>query len=136
MTLAEREDLRDRSTAELIKDLTRDTRTLVRQEVELAKVEMVEKSKKAGIGIAPLLAGAAVGALLALGALTAFLILALDGAMPNWAAATLVALSVDVVAAGLAYSGREALRGVGGPVPDKTVETIKEDIEWLKHPTS
>ena len=135
MGVVEERGLRDRSTAELIKDLTRDTRTLVRQEVELAKVEMVEKSKKAGIGIG-LLAGAAVGALLALGALTAFLILALDGAMPNWAAAILVALLWIVVAAGLAYSGREALRELGGPVPDKTVETIKEDIEWLKHPTS
>ncbi len=135
MGVVEERGLRDRSTAELIKDLTRDTRTLVRQEVELAKVEMVEKSKKAGIGIG-LLAGAAVGALLALGALTAFLILALDGAMPNWAAAILVALLWIVVAAGLAYSGREALRELGGPVPDKTVETIKEDIEWLKNPTS
>ena len=96
---------------------------------------MVEKSKKAGIGIG-LLAGAGVVALLALGALTAFLILALDGAMPTWAAAIVVALLWSVVAAGLAYSGREALREMGGPVPDKTVETIKEDIEWLKHPTS
>ena len=134
MGVVEERGLRDRSTAELIQDLTRQTSALVRQEVELAKVEMVEKSKKAGIGIG-LLAGAGVVALLALGALTAFLILALDGAMPTWAAAIVVALLWSVVAAGLAL-GREALREMGGPVPDKTVETIKEDIEWLKHPTS
>lgn len=97
MTSVESGRLRQRSTLELVKDLTHQTSTLVHQEVELvklevrenvelAKVEMTEKAKTAGTGVA-LLTAAGVAGLLALGALSAFLILALDGVMPNWVAA-------------------------------------------------
>jgi uncharacterized membrane protein YqjE len=129
-----RSDLRDRSTAELVKDLSEQASRLVRQEVELAKTEMAEKGRKAGFS-AGLLAGAAVAGLLMLGALTAFLVLALDEAMPDWAAALVVTLLWGVVAAAFALAGREKLKEVGKPVPEKTVESVKEDIEWLKHPT-
>ena len=96
---------------------------------------MAEKGKQAGRGAA-VLAAAAVAALLALGALTAFFVLALDGAMPNWAAALCVTVLWALVAGGLGLLGRRELREVGMPVPEKAVETVKEDIEWLKHPTS
>jgi uncharacterized membrane protein YqjE len=128
-------DLRDRSTGELVKRLSRQASALVRQEIELAKKEMSEKAVDASTGAAAL-AAAAVATLLALGALTAFLILALDGAMPAWTAALCVAVLWAVVGAVLALYGREKLRDVGTPVPEKTVDTLKEDIEWLKHPTS
>ena len=124
-------DLRDRSTGELVKRLSRQASALVRQEIELAKRELSEKAVDASTGAAAL-AGAAF---LALGTLTAFLILALDGAMPAWAAALCVAVLWAVVGAVLALYGREKLREVGTPVPEKTVDTLKEDIEWLKHPT-
>jgi Putative Actinobacterial Holin-X, holin superfamily III len=130
-----RSGLRDRSTGELVKDLSEQASTLVRKEIQLAKTEMTEKGRKAGIGIG-LLAGAAVGALLTLGALTAFLILALDEGMPDWAAAFVVTLAWGSVATVLALVGRQQMREVGTPVPEKTVESVKEDIEWLKHPTS
>lgn len=130
-----RSDLRDRSTGDLVKDLSQQASTLVRQEIELAKTEMAEKGKKAGIGVG-LFAGAGVAGLLMLGALTAFLILALDEAMPDWAAALVVTLGWGIVTAALALIGRQKLREVGTPVPEKTVESVKEDIEWLKHPTS
>lgn len=87
MITAEREE---RPTANLVKDLSRQGSQLVRQEIQLAKTELAEKAQHAGVA-AMALAGAAAGALLALGALTAFLILALDGAMPAWGAALLVA---------------------------------------------
>jgi tetrahydromethanopterin S-methyltransferase subunit G len=125
---------RDRSTGELVKDLSEQASRLVRQEVELAKAEMAEKGKKAGAGIG-MLAGAAVAGLLMLGALTAFLILALDEGMDAWLAALLVTVLWGVVAGVLALVGREKLREMGTPVPAKTVESVKEDIEWLKHPT-
>lgn len=128
-------DLRDSSTGQLVKDLSQQASTLVRQEIQLAKTEMAEKAKHASLGAAALVA-AAVAGLLALGALTAFLVLALDGAMPNWTAALLVTLLWAVIGGALAVYGREKLRDVGTPVPEKTVETVKEDIEWLKHPTS
>ena len=124
-----------RSTSELVKDLSRQASLLVRQEIQLARTEVAEKSKRAGVGAAAL-AAAAVAGLLALGTLTAFLVLALDDVMPAWTAALIVGVLWAVVAVGLALYGRDKLDEVGTPVPEKTVETLKEDIEWLRHPTS
>jgi uncharacterized membrane protein YqjE len=134
MTVLDGNPRRERSTGELVKDLSEQASTLVRKEVELAKVEMAEKGKKAGAGLG-LLAGAGVAGLLMLGALTAFLVLALDEGMDAWLAALIVTVLWGVVAGGLALVGRNKLREVGKPVPEKTVESVKEDIEWLKHPT-
>lgn len=134
MTIVDGNSRRERSTGELVKDLSEQASTLVRQEMELAKAEMAEKGKKAGAGFG-LLAGAAVAGLLMLGALTAFLILALNEGMEAWVAALIVTVLWGVVAGGLALIGREKLREMGTPVPEKTVESVKEDIEWLKHPT-
>ena len=146
-------DLHEQSVPELVKQLAEDTKTLVRQELELARAEatragqtvvtlakqelqlaraeMAEKGRQAGPGIG--MVGAAAGvALLAAGALTACLILALDGAMPNWLAALLVGLVYAVVAVGLFYLGKERVRDAGPLVPEQTIETIKEDVEWAK----
>jgi uncharacterized membrane protein YqjE len=128
------DDLRDRGTGDLVKELSQQVTTLVRQEVELAKAEVGEKGKKAGVG-AGLLGGAGVAGLLALGSLTAFLILALDGVMPNWAAALIVTAVWGAVAGFLALRGRDKVQEVGSPAPEKTIETLKEDKEWLKDPT-
>ena len=134
MAVTDRNDLRERSTGALVKELSRQASTLARQEVELAKAEMAEKGKKAGLG-AGVLGGAGVAGLLALGALTAFMILALAEAMAGWVAALVVTVLWAVVAGALALYGRQKLQEVGKPVPEKTVESVKEDIEWLKHPT-
>jgi uncharacterized membrane protein YqjE len=131
---AVREDLRERGITDLVKDLSGQMSTLARQEVELAKAELVEKGKKAGTG-AGMLAGAAVAALLMLGSLTAVLILALALALPAWAAALIVTAAWGAAAAVLAMKGRDALRAMGKPVPEKTVETVKEDVQWLKNRT-
>jgi uncharacterized membrane protein YqjE len=146
MTSVDSGRLRQRSTLELVKDLTHQASTLVHQEielvklevhenVELAKVEMTEKAKTAGIGAA-LLTAAGVAGLLALGALSAFLILALDGVMPNWAAALCVAAMWTVAGAVLAVYGRKKIDEMGTAVPSRTIESVKEDVEWLKHQTS
>ena len=89
-------DLRDRSTGQLVKRLSRQASALVRQEIELAKRELAEKGADASTGAAALAAAVAAG-LLALGALTAFLILGLDGAMPAWTAALCVTVLWAVV---------------------------------------
>lgn len=123
-----------RSTGELVRDLSRQVSTLARQEIELAKAEMTEKGRKLGLG-AGLVGGAAVAALLALGALTAFVVLALDGAMPAWLAALLVALAWGALAAILAAIGKEKLEQAGAPVPEQTVDSVKEDIRWLRDQT-
>jgi uncharacterized membrane protein YqjE len=129
-----REDLRERGMGDLVKELSGQVSVLMRQEIELARTEATEKAKKAGVG-AGMLGGAGVAALLMLGSLTAFLILVLALAMPNWAAALIVTGVWAVVAGVLALLGREKVREVRTPVPEKTVETMKEDVEWLKDPT-
>jgi uncharacterized membrane protein YqjE len=126
-----RSELRGRGTGELVKQLSTQVSTLVRQEVELAKAEMTEKGKKAGVG-AGMFGGAGVAGLLALGSLTAFLIIVLSLAIPAWASALLVTALWGGVAGALALQGRNELREMGKPVPDKTIETVKEDVQWLK----
>jgi uncharacterized membrane protein YqjE len=143
----------DQSLADLLKQLSEETKTLVRQELELArseatrageavvtlarqelqlaKAEMAEKGRRAGPGFG-MVGAAAMVALLAAGALTAFFILALDGAVPNWLAALIVALVYAAVAAGLYYAGKERVQEAGPLVPEQTIETVKEDVEWAK----
>lgn len=131
VTNGHRSVLRDRGTGELVKQLSSQVSTLVRQEVELAKTEMAEKGKKAGAG-AGMFGGAGVAGLMALGSLTAFLILVLALAMPAWAAALLVTALWAAVAGVLALRGRDKFRQMGAPAPKKTIETVKEDVQWLK----
>lgn len=131
---ARQEELHEQPIGTLLKQLAAETRTLVRQELDLAKAEMREKGRKAGPGFG--LIGASGGvALLAAGALTAFFILALDGLMPNWLAALIVAAVYGVVAAALYMRGKEKVDDAGSPAPRQTIETVKEDVEWAKHPT-
>ena len=146
MATVDTSNLRQRSTVQLVKDLTDQASTLVHQEaelikleiaenVELAKAEMAHKGKKAGLAMAAL-AAAGLAGLLALGTLTAFLILVLDGVMPNWAAALCVTLLWALVALPLALYGRNKIQDVGTPVPERTLESVKEDVAWLKDQTS
>lgn len=128
-------ELRDRPVGELLKQLANETSTLMRQELELAKAEMREKAGKAGPGFGMWGAAGAM-ALLALGALTAFLILALDGAMPNWLAALIVALVYATIAGFLYLRGKRKVDEAGSPVPEQTIDTLKEDVQWAKHPTT
>jgi uncharacterized membrane protein YqjE len=128
-------ELRERSVGERHKQLANETTTLMRQELDLAKAEMREKAGKAGPGFGMWGAAGAM-ALLALGSLTAFLILALDGAMPNWLAALIVALVYAAIAGLLYLRGKQKVDEAGSPVPEQTIETLKEDVQWAKHPTT
>jgi uncharacterized membrane protein YqjE len=124
-------DQRANSTGELIKQLSEQTSTLVRQELDLAKAELAEKGKTAGAG-AGMLGGAGVAGLLALGALTATLILLLAEAMDAWVAA-LILTAIWAGAAGiLALLGRDRVREGMPPAPEQTVESVKEDVQWAK----
>ena len=124
-------DLRDHSIGELVKDLATETSTLVRQEIDLAKAEMTDRGKRAGKGVGMLAAGAVV-ALLAFGALTAGLIAALDLAMPTWLAALIVTVVYGAIAAVLVQIGRKQVQEAAPPVPEETIESVKEDVQWAK----
>jgi uncharacterized membrane protein YqjE len=120
--------LSDRSVSDLLKQLSDQTATLVRQELELAKVELTAKGKQAGIGVGMFGAAGMIG-LYALGALTAAVILALSLAMTGWLAALIVAAVYGAVAGVLALKGRSRVaRGVP-PTPEQTVQTVKEDVQ-------
>ena len=128
------EDLRERPLPELMKQLAEGTTTLVRQEIELAKVELGEKGRIAGQA-AGLLGAAAAIALLAGGALTACIILLLNLVLDAWVAALIVAVVYAIAAAVIGRRGKERLDVAKPPVPEQTVETVKEDVEWAKRQT-
>ena len=125
------EDLRDRSMGELLKQLSEQTTRLVHQELELAKAEITQKARQAGQG-AGMFGGAGALGLAALGALTACFILALNAIMPAWLAALIVAVIYGAIAAFLALRGRDKVKQATPLVPEQTVETVKEDVEWAK----
>jgi uncharacterized membrane protein YqjE len=125
------EDLRDRSLGELLKQLSEQTTRLVHQELELAKAELQQKGKQAGQG-AGMFGGAGALGLAALGALTACFILALNAVMPAWLAALLVAVVYGIIAFVLVKQGQARMKRAGPPVPEQTIETVKEDVEWAK----
>jgi uncharacterized membrane protein YqjE len=125
------DDLRDRSLGELLKQLSEQTTQLVHQELELAKAELTQKGKQAGAG-AGLFGGAGAIGLAALGALTACFILALNAVMPAWLAALLVAVVYGIIAFVLVKQGQAKMKQAGPPVPEQTIETVKEDVEWAK----
>jgi uncharacterized membrane protein YqjE len=125
------EDLHDRSLGELFKQLSEQTTRLVHQELELAKAELQQKGRQAGAG-AGLFGGAGAIGLAALGALTACLILALDAVMPAWLAALLVAVVDGIIAFVLVRQGQAKMKAAGPPMPEQTIETVKEDVEWAK----
>jgi membrane protein implicated in regulation of membrane protease activity len=76
--------------------------------------------------------GAGVVALCAAGALTAFLVLVLSLFLPDWAAALIVAAVLGAIAFVLVRQGKERVADAGKPVPEQTIETVKEDLEWAK----
>ena len=126
------DDLRDRPIGELLRQLSQETTTLVRQELELAKAEMAEKGKRAGLG-AGMFGGAGASALLGLGALTAAAIVALDEALPLWLSALILALVWLAIAGALALQGRSKVQAATPPVPEQTQESMKEDVRWAKN---
>jgi MFS family permease len=125
------EDLRERSLGELFGKLSSETSTLIRQEMALARAELAEKGREAGRG-AGLFGGAGVVGLLGAGAITAGIILLLDLVMASWLAAIIVGLVLAVIAAVLAMQGRDRVQKAAPPVPEQTVDTVKEDVEWAK----
>ncbi len=123
-------DLRERSVPELLKQLSTETSTLVKQELDLAKAELTQQGKRAGLG-AGFIGGGALFGLGAFGAFTAMLIALLGLAMDTWIAALIVTVVYGAIAAVLALRGKDKIQEATPPTP-QTVETVKEDVEWAK----
>ena len=125
------EELRGLSIGELVKQLSEQTATLVRQEFYLARAEMEQKGKRAGRGLGLIGVSGVVG-LAAVGALTATLIMLLAEWMDGWLAGLIVTVAFAAIAAILAIQGKEKVSEAGPPVPEQTIETVKEDVQWAK----
>jgi MFS family permease len=121
----------DTSAAELVKQLSEQTSRLLRQEVELAKAELTIKGKRAGVG-AGMFGGAGVLGLYAVGALIAAAIAALDTAMATWLAALIVGAVLAAAAGVVALTGKQKVQEAMPPVPEDSVESVKEDVQWTK----
>jgi putative superfamily III holin-X len=123
----------NRSLGELFSELAQETSTLVRQEVDLAKTEMSQKASRVGKDVGFLAAGGAA-AYAGLLAILAAVIVVLDTFLPLWLAALLVGLAVVAVGYFLVKKGLDALKRED-VAPQKTIETLKEDGQWIKDQT-
>jgi hypothetical protein len=121
----------DRPIGELLRELSEQTSTLVRQELELAKLELTQKGKRAGIGVG-MFGGAGALGFYALGALTAAVILVLATAMTGWLAALIVAAAYGAVAGALALMGKTKVQQATPPLPEQATDSVKEDVQWTK----
>jgi uncharacterized membrane protein YqjE len=121
----------DRSTGELVKQLSEQVSVLVRDELKLAQLEMARKGKQAGVGIG-MLGGSALVALYGAGCLIACAIIAIAGAVAAWLAALIVGAALLAVAAAAAALGKGRLQKATPPLPKDAVDSIKTDIEEIK----
>lgn len=120
----------ERSLASLFTELTRETGTLFRQEIQLAKTEITEKVGQAGSGMAATAAGALI-LFVALQALVAAAILGLATRIEPWQAALAIGLAVAVVGGVVLAKGIASLRG-NNLKPRRTIDSLRANAHWAK----
>ena len=125
------QNLNDRPVGELIQQLSQQTATLVRQELQLAQVEMKEKGKRFGLG-AGLFGGAGVVALYGVGALIATIILVLATFLEAWLAALIVTVVLFAAAGVFALVGKKQVEEATPPKPEQAIESTKRDVDEVK----
>jgi Putative Actinobacterial Holin-X, holin superfamily III len=135
MSDATESDVNDQQLVELLSALRGEAGVLLRQEVALAKVEIREKVRLTATGAA-LLCGAALLAVLTAGAVTAAAVLGLAIVLPAWAAALVVASVEGVAGVILALRGRARIGAATPFTPERTVRTVRKDIEWARQQMS
>ena len=119
------------SMAELVRQLSDQTTLLARQEVALAKAELAEKGKRAGVG-AGMFGGAGLVGAYAVGAFVAAAILGLATAVDGWLAAVIVGLVLAAVAGVLALVGKNRVQEATPPLPEEAISSAKQDVETVK----
>ncbi|HSI92767.1 MAG TPA: phage holin family protein [Jiangellaceae bacterium] len=119
------------SMGELVVKITEDVRTLVRDEIRLAQLELKDKGKQAGLGVG-MFGGAGLFAMFGIGALVACAILALGLVMPHWLAALIVGVVLLAIAGVLALIGKSKLSKAMPPTPDEAISGVKKDIDAVK----
>lgn len=121
----------DPSTADLVKQVSEQTQRLIRQELALARLEVADKLKHAGIG-AGMLAGAGLVAFFGVATLIAVLVLLLATALEAWLAALIVAVALLAVAGAMAVVARGRIKRAAPAAPRQTIESVKADVEEVR----
>jgi hypothetical protein len=121
----------DKPLSELVQDLSRQTSTLIRQEMRLAQAELAEKGRHAGKG-AGMFGGAGLVALYGLGALITAAILGLATVLEPWVAAAAIGAGLLLIAGVLALTGKKELDEAGPAKPEQTLDSVQRDIETVK----
>ena len=122
---------RERPLGELVQDLSRQTSTLIRQEMRLAQAELAEKGKHASKG-AGMFGGAGLVALYGVAALVAAAILGLATVLEPWIAAAAIGVVLLAVAGVLGLTGKKELDEMGTPKPELAMESVQRDVETVK----
>ena len=125
------DDPRQESTAALVKQLSQQMSELARKEVELAKAELAEKGKQAGVG-AGMFGAAGILGFLGLALIAATAVLALAEGMDGWLAALIVTLVILAAAGIAALVGRSRMQEATPLKPEQTQESVQEDVQWAK----
>lgn len=126
-----RTDSHEPSAAELVKQVSEQTQRLIRQELALARLEISEKARHAGLG-AGMLAGAGAVAFFAVGTLIAMSVLLLATALDAWLAALIVTVALLAIAGVLALMGKGQLSRATPATPEQTIESVKADVEEVR----
>ena len=121
----------ERSTAELIKQLSEQVSVLVRDELKVAQLEMTRKGKQAGLG-AGMLGGSGVVALYGVGCLIACVIIAISGVLAAWLAALIVGAALLAVAGITALAGKSHLSKATPPLPEEAMDDAKADVAEIR----
>jgi hypothetical protein len=121
----------DSSTGELVRQLSEQVSTLIRDELRLARLEMTQKGKRAGAGIG-MLGGGGLVALYGMACLVAAAVIALATAVAPWLAALIIGAGLLLISGAAALLGRGQLHQATPPVPARTAESVKADIEEVK----
>jgi VIT1/CCC1 family predicted Fe2+/Mn2+ transporter len=121
----------DRSFTDVLEDIVGNVQHIIRSEVRLAKTEIQEETVKAGKAARTAGSGAVL-ALYAVGFLLPTCFFALELAVAPWLAALILTLVVGAVAGVLIKLGIKGMKRVN-PRPDRTIDTLRENVEWVKN---
>lgn len=123
----------ERSTVDLIKDVVNSIQGIIRSELRLANAEMKEKAEKASKAGIVLAAGGAL-ALYAFAFLLVAIHQALILAMPEWLSALIIFAALAIAGEIMLSTGRKRLKQIK-PKPEMAMESVREDMEWVKRRT-
>jgi hypothetical protein len=121
----------EHSSGDLVKMMSEQVSVLIRDEMELARLEMTGKGKQAALG-AGMFGASGVVAVYGVGCLLACAIIAISGVVAAWLAALIVGAALLAAAGGSALLGKRRMQKAAPPVPEQAVADVKADIEEIK----